>query len=164
MSDAVIDNGEQVLMIERVFDAPREEVFKAWTDDNLLMQWFCSKGFRVVFADIDLRPGGAWRTGMESPEGKVFIEAGEYKEITPPERLVMTWAWEDAQGEECAIDHETLVTVTFSVHEDNKTKMQFKQEVFFTEKTRDGHSQGWSEAFDNLELFLSLEYMSGGCC
>lgn len=154
----------KVLTIERVFDAPREDVFKAWTDDNLLMQWFCCKGFRVVFADVDLRPGGAWRTGMESPEGKLYVETGEYKEITPPERLVMTWAWEESQGEECAIDHETLVTVTFSEYEGNKTKMYFKQEYFHTVETRDGHSEGWSEAFDNLEIYLKTEKWSGGCC
>lgn len=165
MEKAINTETEKVLIIERVFDAPREEVFKAWTDENLLLQWFCCKGFRVVSADVDLRVGGVWRSSMESPDGNIYAERGVYREISPPARLVMTWAWEAVGGgEEHTIGYETIVSVDFEPYEDNKTKMYFKQEIFESVESRDSHNQGWSEAFDNLELFLRLEYMSGGCC
>lgn len=155
----------KVLTIERVFDAPREEVFKAWTDDNLLMQWFCCKGFRVISAEVDLQVGGAWRSSMESPEGNIYTETGVYREIAPPERLVMTWAWEAlGGGEDHQIGYETIVTVNFEPYEGSKTKMLFRQEVFESIESRDSHNQGWSEAFDNLEIYLKTEKWSGGCC
>ena len=155
MAEAMAKEDPKVLIIERVFDAPREDVFKAWTDHQLLMEWFCCKGFKVVSAEVDLRVGGAWRSSMESPEGNVYTEAGVYQEIAPPERLVMTWAWEAlGGGEEHQIGYETLVTVNFESYEGNKTKMHFKQEIFESIESRDSHNQGWSESFDNLDVYL----------
>ena len=87
-----IEEKPNVLIIERVFDAPREEVFKAWTEPEHLMKWFCCKGFKMLFAEVDLQVGGAWRSSMQSPEGNVYTEVGVFREIVDPERLVTTWA------------------------------------------------------------------------
>jgi len=155
MAEAVAKENPNVLIIERIFDAPQEQVFKAWTELGRLMQWFCCKGFKVVSAEVDLRVSGAWRSSMESPEGNVYTEGGVFQEIEEPERLVMTWAWEAIGGEEeHSIGYETLVTVNFEPYEGNKTKMFFRQEIFETVESRDSHNQGWSEAFDNLDDYL----------
>jgi len=149
------EENPNVLIIELIFDAPRERVFKAWTEPEILMHWFCCKDFKVLLAEVDLQVGGAWRSSMQSPEGNVYTEVGVFREILEPERLVTTWAWEAIGGEEDhQIGYETLVTVNFEPYEGNKTKMFFRQEVFESVESRDSHNQGWSEAFDNLDIYL----------
>ncbi len=155
MGEAIKEDNLKVLVIERIFDAPRERVFKAWTDPEQMMQWFCCKDFKVVLAEVDLRVDGKWRSSMESSEGNIYTEVGVFHEIAKPERIVTTWAWEAIGGEEKhEIGYETVVTVNFEVYETDKTKMLFRQEFFETVESRDSHNQGWSEAFDNLELYL----------
>jgi uncharacterized protein YndB with AHSA1/START domain len=155
MNQVMTKENSKVLIIERIFDAPRELVFKAWTEPERMMHWFCCEDFKVLFAEVDLKVGGSWRSSMESPEGNQYTEGGVFREILEPERLVTTWAWEAIGGEENhQIGYETLVTVNFEPFEGNKTKMLFRQEFFETIESRDSHNQGWSEAFDNLTLYL----------
>ena len=139
------------LTITRIFDAPRELVFKAWTEHDRLMQWLCPKNFTVLFAEMDLRPGGAWRSGMRSPEGEEYVARGVYREIVEPERLVFTHAWEDEQGKP---GNETLVTVTLA-ERGEKTMMTFAQAGLLSVDSRDSHAEGWNEAFDNLSAHLA---------
>lgn len=157
MAEANLKNSGQTktLIIERIFDAPRERVFKAWTDPNRMMNWFCCKGFKVLSAEVDLKVDGRWRSSMESPEGNRYTETGVFHEIKEPERLVTTWAWESREDEEdCNIGYETLITIDFEQFEGNKTRMIFRQEMFESVESRDSHNQGWSEAFDNLDIYL----------
>jgi uncharacterized protein YndB with AHSA1/START domain len=101
------------LVITRSFDAPRSLVFKAWTEREHLVHWSAPKGFTITHSEGDLRPGGAWRACMRSPDGVDLWLGGVYREIVEPERLVFTHAWEDADGKR---GHETLVTVTLTEH------------------------------------------------
>jgi uncharacterized protein YndB with AHSA1/START domain len=142
--------GERELVITRVFDAPRELVFAAWTTREHLLNWAAPRNFTVVDCDGDLRPGGVWRETMRSPEGKEHRNGGTYREIVAPERLVYTFAWE----EDGKRGHETLVTVTFE-NEGGKTKMTFRQGPFESVESRDGHQGGWSEAFERLAACVS---------
>src|SRR5690349_11381306 len=97
------------LNLSRVLDAPRERVFRAWTDPRALAQWWGPPGFACPLAQVDLRPGGAYRLSMQPPQGDIFYLGGIFREITPPARLVYTWRWEDdTEG-----TGETLVTVEF---------------------------------------------------
>jgi uncharacterized protein YndB with AHSA1/START domain len=144
---------DRVLLIERVFDAPRPLVFAAWTEREHLVRWGAPHGFTVIHCEAELRPGGAWRAGMRSPEGREHWNGGVYREIVPPERLVYTFAWEDETGKP---GHETLVTITFA-EEGEKTRMTFRQAVFQTVEDRDGHQGGWSEAFEKLAELLAQE-------
>ena len=80
------------LVLERVVDVPRAKVWAAWTTPALLMPWFCPVPWKVVECDIDLRPGGRFRTVMQSPEGERFPGEGCYLEVVPGERLVWTSA------------------------------------------------------------------------
>jgi len=143
---------ERVLVIARVLDAPRELVFKAWTDARLARSWWGPRDYPAVELEMDARPGGAWHgrlrsvdTGQELPLGGVF------REIVAPERIVYTFAWDREDGSR---GHETLVTITFA-DENGKTKMTFHQAVFDTVPQRDGHRGGWNSTFDRLAEFLA---------
>ncbi|RBL89994.1 SRPBCC family protein [Chitinophaga flava] len=75
------------LVIHRTFDAPRELVFKAWTEPELLIKWWGPKGFTNTFHEIDVRPGGVWRYTMHSAEGQHFENRITYSAVEPPYRL-----------------------------------------------------------------------------
>ena len=134
------------LVITRLLDAPRDLVWKAWTDRDILKSWFCPKDFSVPECEFDLRPGGAWRAVMHAPSGTDYICIGHYQEIDPPHKLVFTHAWEDENGEP---GHISLITVTFA-EEGSKTRMRFEHIGFANAEARDNHDEGWSSAFENL--------------
>ena len=140
------------LTITRTFNASKERLFKAWTDNDEMAKWSCPQGFTSTFGEADVRPGGKYRAGMMSPDGIEHIVQGVYREVIKPERLVMTHAWEDANGQP---QDETLVTVTFA-EIDGKTTMTFQQTSFKSAESRDSHHDGWSECFDKLDANLSL--------
>lgn len=83
-------NSRLDLTFERVVDVPKELVWRAWTEPELLKPWFCPLPWKTIDAEIDLRPGGIFRTTMQSPEGKDFPNAGCYLEVIPHEKLVWT--------------------------------------------------------------------------
>jgi uncharacterized protein YndB with AHSA1/START domain len=149
--DITAESAERVLVITRIFDAPRALVFQAWTEPEHRMRWWGPNGFTTTFCEMDLRPGGGWRLSMRSPQGREDRQRGIFREIVPPERLVFTYAFEDAAGNP---GHETLVTVTFTEHE-GKTKLTVNQAVFETVAVRDDHVRGWGEALDNLAKHLA---------
>lgn len=140
-----------VLVMTRVFDAPRELVFKAWTEPQHLVHWSCPQGFTLTHCAGDLRPGGAWRSCMHAPDGRDLWLGGVYREIASPERLVFTHAWDDAQGNP---GHETIVTVTL-VERGGKTEMTFRQAEFDSVGERDGHRGGWTECFEKLAGYVT---------
>ena len=149
-TDAAIP-AERELVITRVLAAPPSLVFKVWTEPSHLVRWWGPKGFTAPSCKMDLRPGGAWRACIRSPEGTDHWMQGSYREIVEPERLVFTFAWENDQGEP---GHGTLVTVTFA-DEDGKTRLTFHQAVFESVESRDSHHGGWSECFDRLQDYLA---------
>ncbi|MGZ3593758.1 MAG: SRPBCC domain-containing protein, partial [Syntrophales bacterium] len=81
---------ERVLVITRFFDAPRDIVFKAWTDEKLVAQWWGPNGFANPVCELDARPGGAIHIDMRGPDGVVYPMKGIFHEIAEPERLVFT--------------------------------------------------------------------------
>ena len=83
-----------VLRLERVFDAPPERVYAAWTDPALLRRWWAAEpGWTTPEATTDVRVGGAYRLSMQGTDGILRTVAGEYLEVDPPRRLVYTWKW-----------------------------------------------------------------------
>lgn len=141
--------GALVIDVTRVFDAPRELVFSAWTQKKHLDRWSAPKEFTIPFSEGDFRPGGIWRCCMRAPDGAEHWVSGVYREIVPNERLVFTHGWEvnGVRG------HETVVTVEF-FDQGGRTRMEFRQEGFETVASRDGHAGGWAECFDLLEAQL----------
>ncbi len=145
---------DRELLIVRTFDAPRALVWRAWTEPERMARWMSPAGFTIPFNEGKLRPGGAWRAHMRSPDGEDHHCAGVYREIVPPERLVFTHAWTDEHGKP---GPETLVTVTLA-EEGGKTVMTFRQTGFSSAESRDGHGGGWTECFDKLgELLAEAE-------
>lgn len=138
------------LTITRIFDAPRHLVFEAWTNPEHIKRWFAPHGFEVQSAEGQLKPGGPWRSSMNTPDGTLLKMNGMYQEIVPNEKLVFTHSWDKETG---GSGHETVVTVTFA-EEDGKTKMHFHQAFFLDKESRDGHNGGWSECFERLADYL----------
>ena len=154
---------ERVLVVERVFDAPRELVWKAWTDPESVMRWWGPKGFTSPACQIDLRVGGRYLWCMRSPEGQDLWSTGVYREIVEPERIVCTNSFADADGNPVPASHygitedlplETLSTLTFEEHE-GKTKLTLRTEGLPAGEMRKGANAGWNEAFDKLAAYLS---------
>lgn len=154
------------LVIERVFDAPRELVWKAWTDPEMAMRWWGPKGFTSPSCQIDLRVGGKTLFAMQSPDfndGKPIWSTGVYKELVPLERIVTTDCFADEDGNVVPASHygmpadiplEMLVTVTL---EDvgGKTKMTLRHEGLPAGEMIDGAGVGWNESFDKLAESLA---------
>jgi uncharacterized protein YndB with AHSA1/START domain len=151
---ATTESADRVLVIERTFDAPRSLVFKAWTEPQHLVRWYGPRGFTTPSYNMDLRPGGAWRACMLSPEGREYWVHGVFREIVEPERLVFTYAHESGhQNEVGTPGHETPVTVTFAA-DGVKTRLTLHQAIFESVAARDAHRGGWSGALDCLAEYL----------
>jgi uncharacterized protein YndB with AHSA1/START domain len=154
---------ERVLVIERVFDAPRELVWKAWTDREMFLKWFGPQGFTTTHFEIDPRVGGKVLYCMRSPEGQDIWGVGTYREIVPPKRFVTTSSFADEKGNVVPASHygmgedfplEMLVTVIFE-HLDGKTRMTLRHEGLPAGDMLEGAGEGWSESFDKLAEFLA---------
>ena len=142
---------ELELVITRILDAPRELVFKAWTEPDRAIRWWGPRGFTTAHYELDFRPDGAYRVCMRSPEGTEHWQRGVCREVVEPERLVFTFAWEDSEGKP---GHETLVTVTLAEF-GAKTKLTLHQVVFETVTARDLHQGGWASALECLAEYLA---------
>jgi len=142
---------ELELVITRILDAPRELVFKAWTEPDRVIRWWGPRGFTTAHYELDFRPDGAYRVCMRSPEGTEHWQRGVCREVVEPERLVFTFAWEDSEGKP---GHETLVTVTLAEF-GAKTKLTLHQAVFETVTARDLHQGGWASALECLAEYLA---------
>ena len=138
------------LITTRIFDAPRELVFQAWTERERLQRWWGPRGFTVPRCDVDARPGGAIRIDMRAPNGVVYPMIGTYLEIAAPERLVFTSSALDRNDEAL---FEVLNVVSFEA-EGEKTKLTLRAIVTSATsqaaKHLDGMNQGWSETLDRL--------------
>jgi uncharacterized protein YndB with AHSA1/START domain len=149
------------LVLERVVDVPRELVWKAWTDPEQLKKWFTPAPWQTVDCEIDLRPGGIFRTVMRSPEGKEFDNgAGCYLEVIENEKLVWTSALgpgfrpvlhpPGCDGEE---DMPFTAVITFEPH-DAGTKYTaiaiHPDEAGRRRHEEMGFHDGWSAALDQL--------------
>lgn len=155
-SPADLPGGEE-LVIERTFDAPREQVWKAWTDPERFMLWWGPKGFTSPACKIDLHVGGRYLACMRSPEGRDYWSTGVYREIVPYTKIVYTDSFANAKGNVVPASHygmqgdwplELLVTVTFEEN-GGKTIMTMRHEGIPSEMMNDCNT-GWNESFDKL--------------
>jgi uncharacterized protein YndB with AHSA1/START domain len=151
-SDAATKAAERELVITRVFEAPRDLVFKAWTDPEHMVKWFGPKGFTSYILRSELRPGGAYRIHMRGPDGDDHWTQGIFHEIVAPKRLVMSGSWADSQGNPTS--PETILTLTFEDH-DGRTKLTLHQAIFESVTARDAHRGGWNSSFDRLAEYLA---------
>lgn len=150
---------EPILLLERVFDAPRDLVWKAWTDPIEYAKWFFPVGYNATKVELDVRPGGANYVEMTGPDGSVYPMKGQYIEVDPPNRLSYTdvvdsdeKAWGDTPPP------SQVQTISF---EDlgGKTKLTVHLQVASIED-RDalvamGAAFGWGSSFEKLDALLA---------
>jgi uncharacterized protein YndB with AHSA1/START domain len=142
---------QRTLLLDRLFDAPRDVVFKAWSEPEHLIRWWGPRGFTSDIEKMEFRVGGAYRIHMRSPEGTDHWSQGVYREIVPPERLVMVGSWADALGNPTT--PETVLTVTFE-ERGARTRLTLHS-VFETVTARDSHRGGWSSSLERLVEYLA---------
>ncbi len=150
MSQAMPKPEEQTLRLERHFAATREAVFRAWTDPKALAAWFGPQGVEARKVEVDLRPGGRYSLEMFESDGGVHPLSGTYQEVTPPERLVMTWVW--GHGELDGL--EMLVTIELRAAKGG-TDLTLIHEKLPSDTAREKHQFGWTGCLDGLEQFLA---------
>jgi uncharacterized protein YndB with AHSA1/START domain len=151
------------LSITRTFDAPRELVWRAFTEPGMLMQWRGPRGFTPTEFEMPMKVGARWRMTMvghvpATHEPTALKQHGIVKEIRPPELLVYTFAWDDRSclGLPESPFKENVVTIRLE-EQGGKTVMHFTQGPFATESERDGHTGGWNSAFDRFAEFMLRE-------
>ena len=163
------ETADREFVISRVFDAPPELVFLAWTDPQHLAQWWGPKDFTNPVCELDARPGGACRIVMRSPQGVDYALKGFFLQIIPPERLVLLMdcsdhpvEWHDAVNP--ARDKtkppflEVLQTVTFEKQGD-QTKLTLRSRMasaaICANMKKIGLTEGWSSSLDRLAAELA---------
>jgi uncharacterized protein YndB with AHSA1/START domain len=141
---------ERELTITRVYDAPRELVFRAWTDPKHMAQWWGPQHFTNRVEKMDVKAGGAWRIIMCAPDGAEYPCQGVYREIVPPEQLVFT---NDAMDKDGNVIIGGFTTVTFA-EQDGKTKLTVETrgtaKVGYAANYLQGMEAGWTQSLDRL--------------
>jgi len=158
----------QDFVIARTFDAPRELVWKAWTERERLMQWFGPKGFTMAAAKMDFRPGGMFHYCLRSPDGKEMWGKFVYREIVAPEKIVLVNSFSDANGGLTRHPFSPswpleMLTETTLVERDGKTTLTIKwtplnatdEEKKAFDGARGGMTQGWTGTFEQLAEYLA---------
>ena len=153
------------LSFTRIVDGPRDKVWRAWTEPQLLMPWFCPLPWKTVDCEIDLRPGGIFRTTMQSPEGMAFPNLGCYLQIEPLKKLVWTnamlpgfrpapmpGAGEAAQG-------HFLFTAEIALADDAEgtrytATVRHADEAGAKQHQAMGFEQGWGMALDQMVAMI----------
>jgi uncharacterized protein YndB with AHSA1/START domain len=168
-SGAATQAAEWEFVISRQFDAPRELVFKMWTEPKHMSEWWGPRNFTNPVCEMDVRPGGAYRIVMRGTDGVEYPLQGIYREVVKPERLVMTMdcsehpdEWHDLvkpnreKGDRNPAG-EMLATVTFEELA-GKTKVTIRMRLVSAAirdaLVRMGMSEGWSESLDRLAALL----------
>jgi uncharacterized protein YndB with AHSA1/START domain len=150
------------LVITREFNAPVDEVWRAWTEPEEYKKWWGPKSFTCPFCQIDLRVGGKYLSSMKAPDGSEFWTTGEYREIDPLRRIVYTDSFADKDGNIVPSSHygmsseiPQVMDVIIDLEEKNgSTKMTLTHIGIPEGKMQNDTKSGWNESFDKLEASL----------
>jgi uncharacterized protein YndB with AHSA1/START domain len=153
--NSVLTPAPDEIRITRVFNAPRETVWKAWTTPAMLVHWFGCAAFSTIEAEADVREGGHWRVVMRAPDGTDYPAYGTYTAVRPVAHLAFTHQWEKMVAEVNPAHHRTQVTVDL-FDEGQRTRMEFRQSGLATEASRDSHIGGWCDSMDKLAQALPV--------
>lgn len=150
--------GDQVIVISRVFDAPRELVFKAFTDPKHIAQFWGPKGTSNAACKVDLRAGGEFRVEMRGPDGTVYPCTGLYREIVPPERIVYDSTTDDSNPCGAGLPPRSVVTMNFA-EVGGKTKLtihtRLQSAAAREAAIKGGFNSGWADSLDRLAAILA---------
>ena len=152
------------MVITRVFDAPRELVWKAWTDPKYVMQWWGPKGFTSPVCKIDFRVGGKFLYCMRTPDGQEGWNAGEYHEIVTYEKIVSSMYFSDSEGNrvesaDYGAEHEAVEgaydVVLFEDIGSGQTKLTFIGNETRQNAVESGQLEGWNETLDKVAAVVA---------
>jgi uncharacterized protein YndB with AHSA1/START domain len=156
--EVLTKNRIQELVITRIFNAPRELIWKAWTYPAIVQQWWGPKYFTAPYIKIDLRVGNEYLYCMNSPDGKNYWNKGVFQEINYPERIVVTISFTDERGDVVPATYyglsqdfplESLITVMFEEFNQNLTQLTLHYSGIPDEDFARTQS-GWNESLDKL--------------
>jgi uncharacterized protein YndB with AHSA1/START domain len=131
------------VQVRRRFEAPRERVFRAWVEREALRQWWGQGPAETNISRLEPQVGGGFRFETRSPDGQHTVTSGRYLEVTPPERLVFTWASSITDNQ------ETLVTVEFVAHGE-ATEVTLTHDRFPSAAMAARHQHGWGTLLERL--------------
>jgi len=160
MSETVVrkDLEQKQITFERVFNAPREKVFKAFTDPEIIAQWWGPRGWTTTVKTMEVKPGGVWHYGMRDTQGQEAWGKSVYKEIVKPERIVYIDTFTDEAGTHNPNMPELHVELEF-IDEDGKTKVVSRTTFATAEQLQQvvdmGMEQGFKETWDRLAEYLA---------
>jgi uncharacterized protein YndB with AHSA1/START domain len=158
-----ISGDDDTWVLTRIFDAPRERVFEAWTSPDYIRRWWGPAGFTCSACSVELRIGGAFHYGMRAPDGREFWNKGVFHEILIPERIVSTMHFSDAQGNfltpaqaghDAEFPTEMLDTVTFDAQEDGRTRLVLTRDHALPLAQKFGADAGWRGSLDKFAAAL----------
>jgi len=134
------------LILRRTYAAPRQRVFDAWTKPELAMKFLGPGDVTVPEVRMDVRTGGSYSIVMLMPDGERWNVSGTYRDVHPPERLSMTWRWEEDEPED---EYDTLLTLEFN-ELDGGTELVLTHEQFASVDSCDRHAGGWTAIMHQL--------------
>jgi uncharacterized protein YndB with AHSA1/START domain len=145
----VSDESDRLIRIERTFVAPAEEVFDAWTSPGVMRRWLhCQPDWDTPVAEVDLWVGGKIRVVMRRPDGTEVQAQGIFTLIDRPNRLVMTWTFDDDPS------NEQLLELSFTESEGATTVLLVNSRIS-TDERRDEQAAGWQGCLDELDRLLA---------
>lgn len=157
-NDKAVAASDREIIATRLFKAPREIVWDAWTNPKHVVRWWGPHGFTRPSCRIDLRVGGYFNLDMRGPEGIIYPCTGKYREIIKPERIVF-----HGEAHEChpcggGLPPRSVVTITFA-ESGKKTQLSMKTEFESVElieaAVENGYNEGWAASLDHLEDFVA---------
>jgi len=145
----VTEDSAAVVRIERTFSANAEEVFDAWTSEEVIRRWFKpGRDWQEPSAEVDLRVGGTIRVVMRDPDGAAVGASGEYTLIDRPNKLAFTWTFDDDPS------NQQMIELEFT-EQDGATTVLFVNSNISNEERRDSQYGGWQACLDNMEIALA---------
>ena len=163
MTKSTVNETER-MTVTRVFDAPRELVWKAWTDPKYVMQWWGPKGFTAPHCEMDFRVGGKFLYCMRAPDGQEFWNGGEYHEIVPYEKIVSSMYFSDSKGNridpaQSGIEHEAIEgahdVILFEDLGNGRTKVTLIGNETMQDAIRSGQLEGTKQILDKAAAVIA---------
>ena len=155
-ADQGVPTSNRELVLTRIIDAPREKVFRAYTEPELLKQWFVPRPWTISVAEVDVRPGGSSLIVMRSPEGNEFPNRGVYLEVVQNERIVTT----DAYSHAWEPSEKPFMTAIITFEDEGGKTKYTARALHWTVADREQHEQmgfheGWGQVADQLAELVS---------
>ena len=163
MTKSTVNETER-MVVTRVFDAPRELVWKAWTDPQYVKQWWGPKGFTALVCKMDFRVGGKFLFCMRTPDGQEGWNGGEYYEIVLHEKIVSSMYFADSEGnrlepEQYGSEHEAIDdahdVILFEDIGNGQTKLTFIGNETMQNAIQSGQLEGWKETLDKVAAVVA---------